>query len=415
MTTSRKVAVVRAGFIPLIDSAAILTASVQGFAAAEGVELQLVPETSWANIRDKIAVGHLDVAHMLAPMPIASNLGLNPLATELIAPMALGTGGNTITLSRALWAELQKHGVAEPGEPAAVAGALGNVIEHRRSIAARRLTFGIVHPHSSHHYELAYVLGFAGVRPDVDVRLAVVPPQLMPDALEAGQIDGFSAGEPWGTISAMRGIGTVALTKSAIWRSSPEKVLGMKRDWARANSDVVARLIRALYRAAEWCDAQENREELVALLAHPEHLNVAADEIKASFEGKFAPVMPGSSKSKAIFTFAAGAASFPWQSHALWFYSQMVRWGQTAFRPEDLDIVRQTFRPDIYRSALAPLGVTLPGANAKIEGSLTSAMPVGATKGVLLLGPDGFFDGRTFDPDHVLDYLAGFNVATRSN
>lgn len=415
MTVSGEKTAIRAGFIPLIDSAVILAAATQGFAEAEGIELQLVRETSWANIRDKIAVGHLDVAHMLAPMPIASNLGLTPLPSRLIAPMALGTGGNTITLSRHLWTALHEHGVAEAGDPASVARALRAVIHERATEGARRLIFGIVHPHSSHHYELAYVLGYAGIRPDVDVQLTVVPPALMPDALEAGQIDGFSAGEPWGTVAAMRGIAIIATTKSAIWRSSPEKVLGMKRDWAEANGEVVARLIRALYRAATWCDAPENREDLVALLAAPQHLNVSAEAIKASFDATFAPSAHVGGKPAAIFTYAAPAACFPWQSHALWFYSQMVRWGQTSFRAEDLETVRQTYRPDIYRAALAPLGVTLPSANAKIEGSLSSPTPVGATKGVLVLGPDGFFDGRSFDPDFVMDYVHGFEVSARSD
>lgn len=415
MTDPGARAVVRTGFIPLIDSAVVLVAATQGFAAAEDIELQLVRETSWANIRDKTAVGHLDVAHMLAPMPIASNLGLTPLPSQLIAPMALGTGGNTITLSRHLWTALQEHGVTQTGDPGDVARALAVVIRERASEGKRRLTFGIVHPHSSHHYELAYVLGYAGVRPDVDVHLAVVPPALMPDALEAGQIDGFSAGEPWGTIAAMRGIATIATTKSAIWRSSPEKVLGMKRDWAAKNSAVLARLIRALYRAATWCDALENREHLVTLLSDPQHLNVSPDAIKASFEATFAPPALGGRTPAAIFTFATPAASFPWQSHALWFYSQMVRWGQTAFHSDDVETVRQTFRPDIYRAALAPLGVTLPSANAKIEGALSAPTPVGATNGNLVLGPDGFFDGRTFDPDFVMDYVSGFQISTLSS
>lgn len=412
MTARRDRVVVRAGFIPLIDSAVVLVASKQGFANEEGIDLQLVRETSWANIRDKIAFGHLDVAHMLAPMPIASNLGLTPVASQFIAPMALGTGGNTITLSRQLWADMQGLGDAEPGDPAAVARALRNVIQRRARAGARQLTFAIVHPFSSHHYELAYVLGYAGVRPNIDVQLVVVPPALMPDVLEAGQIDGFSAGEPWGTIAAMRGFGTIATTKSAIWRLSPEKVLGVKRDWADENGEVLGRLLRALYRAAVWCDVKENREPLVALLAAPGNLNVNAEIIKASFDGTFAPSPGGTGNSNSSFTFAAGAASFPWQSHALWFYSQMVRWGQTAYHAEDLDTVRQSFRPDIYRAALAPLRVALPGANAKIEGSLTSPIPVGATTGTLVLGPDGFFDGRIFDPDFVSDYISSFEISS---
>ncbi len=399
--------VITAGFIPLIDGAVLLAAATQGFAEAEGIELQLVRETSWANIRDKIAVGHLDVAHMLAPMPIANNLGLTPLPARLIAPMALGTGGNAIALSRGIWEEVQRHGVAPDGDAARLAMSLKAVIGERPG----RLTFGIVHPHSSHHYELAYLLGYAGIRPDVDVSLAVVPPALMPDALETGQIDGFSVGEPWGTVAAMRRIGTIATTKSAIWRSSPEKVLGLRLDWAEKNPDTLSRLIRALYRAATWCDEPDNRDALVAMLAQSVHLDMETSAIRAALEGRFAPAPREGEAKGPIFRFAKAAASFPWQSHALWFYSQMVRWGQTEFRSADVEIARRTFRPDLYRAALAPLGVTIPGANAKIEGALSLPTPVGATRGQLVLGPDGFFDGRIFDPDDVTEYIAGFEIS----
>lgn len=409
MTETAQTATITAGFIPLIDSAVLLAAATQGFAAEENIDLRLVRETSWANIRDKIAVGHFDIAHMLAPMPIASNLGLTPLPTQMIAPMALGTGGNAVALSRDLWAQAQRHGATEDGNPARLARALRSVIAER----PERLTFGIVHPHSSHHYELAYLLGFAGIRPGVDVQLAVVPPALMPDALEAGQIDGFSVGEPWGSVAALRGIGVIATTKSAIWRSSPEKVVGMRQEWAERNAETLAGLIRGLYRAATWCDDLKNRETLVRMLAAPAHLGIDAAALKAALDGGYgsgADVAPAA-KRASIFRFAAAAASFPWQSHAVWFYSQMVRWGQTPFREKDAERARRTFRPDIYRAALSPLGVTIPSANSKIEGALEVPTPVGATRGQLVLGPDGFFDGRIFDPDRLLDYIAGFEVA----
>ena len=39
--------------------------------------------------------------------------------------------------------------------------------------------------------------------------------------------------------------------------------------------------------------------------------------------------------------FARKAANFPWASHALWLFSQMVRWGQIDFSDEAVAIVRQ--------------------------------------------------------------------------
>ena len=75
------------------------------------------------------------------------------------------------------------------------------------------------------------------------------------------------------------------------------------------------------------------------------------------------------------------------------------------YTPENAAIARETYRPDLYRAALKPLGIALPVANAKVEGALKSATPVGSAGASLVLGPDGFFDGDLFDPDHLDDYI----------
>jgi NitT/TauT family transport system ATP-binding protein len=269
--------------------------------------------------------------------------------------------------------------------------------------------FGIVHPHSSHHYELAYLLGYAGVRPGADVELTVVPPSLMADALAGGQLDGFCAGEPWGSIAVSRGAGVIATTKAAIWRSSPEKVLGMRLDWAERNAERLASLLCALYLAACWCDVPENRPRLAAILSHDRYLDLPEHLLLASLEGRQREGPPGASAGPGSqFMFAERASTFPWSSHAAWFYSQMVRWGQVEHTPQNAAKARATFRPDIYRAALGPLGIAVPSSNAKVEGALTSPTPVGSPTGRLVLGPDGFFDGRIFDPARLDAYIAGF-------
>ena len=141
---------ITAGFLPLTDSAILIAAQAQGFAAAEDIDLRLLRETSWANIRDRIAVGHFEAAHMLAPMPIASNVGLTPLPLPLIAPMALGLGGNAVTVSNALWQTMADHGAAGI-DPARNGVALKAAIS---GSGGRKLQFAIVHPFSGHGYEL---------------------------------------------------------------------------------------------------------------------------------------------------------------------------------------------------------------------------------------------------------------------
>lgn len=396
---------ITAGFLPLMDSAILVIAREKGFAAQEGIALSLVRETSWASIRDRIAVGHFDVAHMLAPMPIAANLGLTPMRLELVAPLALGLGGNAVSVSNALWRAMEEAGATGPEAPAAVGAALRRVIGKRRSEGAERLRFGVVHPHSGHNFELCYWLAACGIQPGRDVEIAIVPPPLTADAIASGRIDGFCVGEPWNSVAVAAGHARIATVKAAIWKSSPEKVLGVRAEWAQAHEDTLARLLRALYRAAEWCGEAENRGELAAILSGAAYLDLPARHVLGALEGR---LETGGSIHRVddFFLPVQKAATFPWQSHALWFYSQMVRWRQVAHSAENAERARRTFRPDIYRAALGPLGVTLPSANMKVEGALTGPTPVGSASGRLILGPDGFFDGAVFDPAELDAYIA---------
>ncbi len=414
MSKDSKGHAIRAGFVPLIDSAMLVVARELDFAAGEGLDLVLFREASWASIRDKIAVGHLDVAHMLAPLPIAVNLGLGPVRADLVAPMELGLGGNTITVSIDLARELAEGNQIDPYDPALNAASLARAVATRTRAGHRRLVFAVVHQFSSHFYEMAYWMAVAGLAPYRDIDLVVLPPTLMADALAAGQVDGFCAGEPWGSLAVARNIGVIVTRKASIWRTGPEKVLGVRRDWSEREPDALAALMRALYRAATWCDAAANRAELVSVLAQSRYLDLPR-EFLASVLDRSGSALGSTVRPEETFAFSSGAATFPWTSHALWFYSQMVRWGQTSFTDESMKIACRTYRPDIYRAVLGPLGVAMPAANAKLEGALLAETPVGTPTGRLLLGPDDFFDGQVFDPDRVAEYVDRFAVHTKNS
>ncbi len=394
---------INAGFLPLLDSALLVVAEARGFAAEEGLKLNLVKQSSWANIRDRLAVGHFDVAHMLAPMPIASSLGLNPLNVPTIAPMALGLGGNSVTVSPALWDLLVAADAPSDLSARAVGAALKQVVAARAG--GEKLRFGVVHPHSGHNYELRYWLAASGIHPDRDVEIVIVPPPLLPDALARGAIDGFCVGAPWNSVAVVRGVGRIATVKASIWRSSPEKVLGLTSEWARREPEALAALIRAIYRASIWCGDRQNLDEVAQILAAPDYLDQPADILMYGLSGKLMLARGEMVEVDDFFIPHARAATFPWQSHALWFYSQMVRWGQLGHTAENARIAAECYRPDLYRAALSPLGVPVPAANAKVEGALGESTPVGVTKGTLSLGPDGFFDGQVFDPDDLDRYI----------
>ncbi|MGF6255011.1 CmpA/NrtA family ABC transporter substrate-binding protein [Ensifer sp. LBL] len=393
---------ITAGFVPLLDSALLVVAREMGFAEEQGIDLTLLRERSWASIRDRLAVRHVDVAHILGPMPIAGNLGLNVPAPEMIVPMALGLGGNAVTVSPALWQRMAENGATTDLDARANGAALRKTIDAQMGAPLR---FAVVHPYSGHNYELRYWLAASGIDPDRDIEIVVLPPPDMGDALAEGVIDGYCAGEPWNTFGVLRRGAHLATVKAAIWRSSPEKVLGVNARWGQANPEAMAALLVALHLASLWCARPENHETLATLLARPAYVERDAELLLPALKGTL-PVGGGEVRAVSdFFVPNAKAATFPWKSHALWFYTQMVRWRQIEHTAERQRIAAETYRPDIYRAALKHLGIAMPSASAKVEGALTVETPVGSS-GALTLGPDGFFDGGRFDPDDLDAYIA---------
>lgn len=392
---------ITAGFVPLLDSALLVVAKEKGFAEAQSIDLTLVRERSWASIRDRLAVRHFDVAHILGPMPIACNLGLSAPAPKMVVPMALGLGGNAVTVSAALWQAMTGEGATDDLDARANGAALHKAIARREG---EPLRLGVVHPYSGHNYELRYWLAASGIDPDRDIEIVVLPPPDMGDALAQELIDGYCAGEPWNTFGVLKRGGHLATVKAAIWRSSPEKVLGVNARWAETHPEALAALLVALHQASVWCGKLENREELANLLAQPGYVGRDAELLLPALSGKL-PVGGGVVQNIGdFFVPNAKAATFPWKSHALWFYTQMVRWKQIGHTAEHQQVAAKTYRPDIYRAALKTLGLAMPSASSKVEGALAVETPVGSS-GALTLGPDGFFDGGRFDPDDIDAYI----------
>jgi NitT/TauT family transport system ATP-binding protein len=398
------------GFVPLLDCATLVAAVEKGFVAAEGLEVTLVRETSWANIRDRIMVGHFDAAQMLGPMTVAASLGIGHLTVPMIAPIALGLGGNAITVSNSLWQAMQTEGAALGANPTQQGSALKKVIEQRALAHQPPLTFGMVYPFSCHNYELRYWLAASGVDPDHDVHLVVIPPPLLVDALRENQIDGFCVGEPWNSLAVEVGVGTIISSTSAIWRLSPEKVLGCRADWARNHPEQLAGLIRAIYRAAQWCEQAENYPELVTLLAQPRYVGAPAEILRRALSGQLR--LTHGSMPVAIQEFFvpfSHLATFPWASHALWFYSQMVRWQQTPFSNADMATARATYRPDLYRDALSNTGAISPMSDLKAELTTDESLVVATGSDTLSFTAEGFFDGKVFEPTAVQSYIESFS------
>lgn len=401
--------VVRIGFVPLVDCAVVAVADALGFAAEEGIRIELVREISWANIRDRVFVGHLDAAQMLAGLPIAATLGINYLQQDMVAPMMLGAGGNAITVSNALFDEMGGTD-ASLDAPETVGLALADAVRRRQAKGADKLVLAIVYPFSSHNYELRYWLAASGVDPDRDIELMVLPPPLMGDALASGRVDGFCAGEPWNSLAVAAGTGQVVAATARIWRGSPDKALAMRTEWADANPLTLAALVRACQRAAAWADEPANRRALAELLARDSLVGAPAEIIEDVLAGRV-PASDGSVRQvDGYIAFCRGAATFPWQSHATWLFTQMVRWGQVEWSAAAAARARAVFRPDLCRDALGPAEINVPASDWKIEGAAAPGTRIAGTTGDIVIGPDGFFDGTVFDPREPRAYLDTLGV-----
>lgn len=387
--------VLRAGYIPLMDASILIAAAELGFAETEGLHLELVRDVSWANVRDRLAFRQFDIAHMLSPMPVASMLGLGSNPSPTIAPFSLGRGGNAITLSVRIFERMKAlTGLVDDADGLANAKALAAVLADMRNRNEAMLTLGVTYPFSSHNFEFRYWLAAGGIDPDRDVKLVVVPPPLTSDALAAGAIDGFCVGAPWNMIASERGIGRIVAAKQDIWPLAPEKVLGMRPEWAEANADTVSRLIVALDRAARWCDDEAHHNDLADILSAPEFIAAPKSIIRSVLSGQFNLDALGTKRVVPdYFLFHRGAANYPRPDQASWIYSQMIRWGQIGFSREGLQNARGAFRPDLYRAAL--------GQDAAIP---DEAAETGHS------GYDGFMDGKFFDPENVPSYIENFPV-----
>lgn len=381
-----------AGFIPLLDVAPLVIAREIGFAEEEGLDLQLQTAPSWSTLRDMLALGQIEAAHMLSPVPVASALGLGGSAAQLDALSVLSVNGNVIGVSRDLAARMRDAGFGFDFADAFAAG--------KALIAASgdKPRIGVPFPFSMHAELLYHWLGALGVKAPQDLQVKTVPPPLMAQAMAAGEIDAFCVGEPWGSIAVENGVGELLLPGSAIWSFAPEKVLAVRHEWATKEPELCRRLMRATWRAGRWLSNIENRMMASEILARPEYVDIDAGILERALSGRLIISPNGDVRRQSEYVrFFAGAATFPWRSQAAFIGSRLA--ARTGLdRAQAMDAARMVFRADLYRRNLAGVGADMPGASEKLEGSITHPTAVASVSGKLILAPDSFFDGSIFDP-----------------
>jgi len=402
------------GFIPLTDCAPLVIAYEKGFFRKHGLKVTLSREVSWANIRDKVFAGVLDGGHMLAPMPIATTLGLGELKKPTITALSLDLNGNAITVSLDLYRRMAELDPTAAAERPLCVHVLKKAIEAGRKAGREPLCFATVFPFSPHNYMLRYWLAAGGIDPDRDVRLVVIPPPHMVNYLSSGEIDGYCVGEPWNAQAVATGVGRTLITDYEIWNNKPEKVLGVNREWAERHPNTHRALLMALLEAAQWIDQPENRIEVAEILAREEYVNAPADVVKMSMIGWFHYQVDAAPAPLPDFNvFFRYAATFPWRSHALWFITQMYRWGQLRVPVDMRKLAEEVYRPDLYREAAQALGLPCPAVDYETEGQHDEPWTLHDASEPMMLGPDRFLDGRIFDPLRPADYLKHFELHNR--
>lgn len=357
------------GFIKLTDMAPLAVAYEQGFFDDEGLFVTLEAQANWKVLLDGVIDGTLDGAHMLAGQPLAATIGYGTEA-HIITPFSMDLNGNGITLSSDVWDAIKPTLPTDPdgkiSHPIS-ASSLKPVLE---DYAARGKPFnmGMVFPVSTHNYELRYWLAAGGINPGyyspenvtgqigAEVFLSVTPPPQMPATLEAGTIDGYSVGEPWNQQAVAKGIGVPVITDYELWKNNPEKVFGINNEFAEQYPNTTKAVVKALIRAAMWLDENDNanRMEAVEILSRPDYVGADPEVIAASMTGTF-EYEKGDIRDVPDFNvFFRYNATYPFYSDAVWYLTQMRRWGQIAEAKSDVwydEVAKSVYKPEIYLEA----------------------------------------------------------------
>jgi nitrate/nitrite transport system substrate-binding protein len=412
------------GFIKLTDMAPIAVAYENGYFEDEGLYVTIEAQANWKVLLDGVIDGQLDGAHMLAGQPLAATIGFGTKA-NIVTPFSMDLNGNGITVSNDVWQAMKAYIPIVDGKPVhpIKADYLKPVVEQYKA-DGKPFKMGMVFPVSTHNYELRYWLAAGGIHPgyyaphkgdisgqiDADALLSVTPPPQMPATLEAGTIHGYCVGEPWNQQAVFKGIGVPVITDYEIWKNNPEKVFGMTKEFTEKYPNTTARVVKALIRAAKWLDENDNanRPAAVEILSRPEYVGADYEVIANSMTGTFEYEKGDKREVPDFNVFFRYHATYPYYSDAVWYLTQMRRWGQIAEAKPDqwyFDIAKQVYRPDLYQIAAEELIA---------EGIMSeSEFPSFDSESGFRPAQSEFIDSITYDGTKPNSYLKQFDIGLK--
>ncbi len=409
------------GFIKLSDMAPLAIAAEKGFFEQEGLFVQLEAQANWKVVMDRVVNGELDGSHMLAAAPLGSSIGYGNQA-DIVTAFSLGVNGSAITVSNDVWKKMKTNVPMENGKPVhpIKADALKPVIDQYKS-EGKPFNMAMTFPVGTHNLKLRYWLAAGGINPgfysppqdtsgqiNAEAILSVTPPPQMPATLESGTIFGYCVGEPWNQQAVFKNIGVPVVTDDELWKDTPEKVFGVTKAWADKYPNTHLAVVKALIRASMWLDAEnnKNRKEAIEILAQKQYVGADYEVLANSMNGTFEYEKNDKRALPDFNTFFRHGASVPTYSSAVWYLTQMRRWGQiNEFKPDGwyLDTAKKVYRPDIYLAAAKEL---VAEGKAKAEDFPTD---------IHIAPPQNYFiDKIAFDASKPSDYLTKFPIGLKN-
>lgn len=415
------------GFIKLTDMAPLAIAYEKGYFEDEGLYVTLEAQANWKVLLDRVIDGQLDGAHMLAGQPLAATIGFGTKA-HIVTPFSMDLNGNGITVSNEVWEEMKPHLPKQAdGKPVHPIKAeyLKKVVDKYKD-EGKPFKMGMVFPVSTHNYELRYWLASGDIHPgyyaphkgdidgtiDADALLSVTPPPQMPATLEAGTIYGYCVGEPWNQQAVFKGIGVPVITDYEIWKDNPEKVFGMTKEFTEKYPNTTVRVVKAMIRAAKWLDADNNanRPEAVKYLSQSNYVGADYDVIANSMTGTFEYEKGDKREVPDFNVFFRYNATYPYYSDAVWYLTQMRRWGQIAEPKEDSwfdKVAKSVYKPEIYKKAALEL-------IAEGHATADEFPDFDKESGYKPPQPD-FIDNITYDGSKPNEYLSKFKIGLKGS
>lgn len=416
------------GFIKLTDMVPLAVAYENGYFDDEGLTVELEAQANWKVVLDRVITGELDGSHMLAGQPIGSTIGFGTNA-HIVTAFVMDLNGNGLTVANDVWKQMKKN-IPTDAEGKLIhpikADALKPVIQKAKD-AGQNFPMGMVFPVSTHNYEIRYWLAAANIHPgfyaphkgditgqiNADVLLSVTPPPQMPATLEAGTIKGYMVGEPWNQQAVFRGIGVPVVTNRDIHTNFTEKVFGVTKDWADKNPNTHIRVVKAMIRAAKWLDDENNKNRPAAakMISASHYVGADYKVIANSMTGKF-EYDRGDLRSEPDFNvFFRYNANYPYYSDAVWYLTQMRRWGQISEAKPDnwyLETAQKVFLPAVYKQAVQDL-------IAEGKMSATDFPELDKATGIRKPSDTQFIDGKVFDATKPNDYLKQFEIGLKGD